>query len=169
MQFCDCARAKKCGIDEERARLIEARYIPPQARDEIFTEELECFFDSDLYKEILSAKEVIREQRFNILLPSSDFSKDEEFIRTTDEPLAVQGVIDLILVNESGDVSVYDYKTDRLSRKEKADNDLRAKKLMSLHAEQLGYYMIAAERLFGKKPVRVAVYSTAAAKTVDMI
>ena len=169
LQFCDFARAKKCGIDEEIARLIEARYIPPQARDEIFTEELECFFDSDLYKEILSAKEVIREQRFNILLPSSDFSKDEEFIRTTDEPLAVQGVIDLILVNESGDVSVYDYKTDRLSRKEKADNDLLAKKLMSLHAEQLGYYMIAAERLFGKKPVRVAVYSTAAAKTVDMI
>lgn len=169
LQFCDFARAKKHGVDEEIARLIEARYIPAQAKDEIFSGELERFFESDLYREIISAKEVIREQRFNILLPSSDFSKDEDFIKATDEPLAVQGVIDLILIDENGNLSVYDYKTDRLSRSEYQSDELLSKKLKALHAEQLGYYKIAAERLFGKAPARVAVYSTAAAKTVDII
>ena len=169
LQFCDFARAKKHGIGEEIARLIEARYIPPEAKDEIFSDELEKFFESDLYRQIISAKEVIREQRFNILLPSADFSKDEDFIKATDEPLAVQGVIDLILLDQEGNVSVYDYKTDRLSYAERRSDDLLSKKLTALHAEQLGYYKIAAERLFDKTPARVAVYSTAAAKTVDIL
>lgn len=168
LQFCDFARAKKYGVEEEVARLIEARYIPHEAKDEMFADELARFFESDLYREIISAKQVIREQRFNILLPSSSFSKDEEFINATDEPLAVQGVIDLILVDEDGDVSLYDYKTDRLSRKEKEDAELLEKKLKEMHSEQLGYYKIAAERLFDKPIKRVAVYSTAAAKTVDI-
>jgi len=168
LQFCNFARAKERGVEEEVARLIEERYIPEEARDEIFTEELERFFESDLYREISSAREVIREQRFNILLPSSDFSKDEEFIKATDEPLAVQGVIDLILIDDAGNVSVYDYKTDRLSLAERESDSALSKKLCTLHAEQLGYYKIAAERLFGKAPARVAVYSTAAAKTVDI-
>jgi ATP-dependent exoDNAse (exonuclease V) beta subunit len=111
---------------------------------------------------------VIREQRFNILLPSSDFSRDKDFINATDEPLAVQGVIDLILVDERGDVSLFDYKTDRLSKAEMSDDTLLEGKLTALHREQLGYYRIAAERLFGKPIKRAAIYSTAAAKTVDI-
>ena len=169
LQFCDFTRTKGHGVQEEIARLIEARYIPPQAKDEIFTEEIERFFESDLYEKIISAKQVIREQRFNILLPSSSFSRDEEFIRSTDEPLAVQGVIDLILVGADGEVSVYDYKTDRLSYAERSNDELLQKKLSALHSEQLGYYKIAAERLFGKSVSHVAVYSTAAAKTVEIL
>ena len=169
LQFCNFERAKAHGIDEEIARLIEARYIPREAKDEMFADELEKFFDSELYSEIISARRVIREQRFNILMPSSNFSKDEDFIKATDEPLAVQGVIDLIIIDRDGNVSVYDYKTDRLSRAERESDALLAHKMRTLHAEQLGYYKIAAERLFGKEVKRVAVYSTQAAKTVDII
>ena len=168
LQFCDFERAKICGIDEEVARLVEARYIPPEVKDELFADELEKFFESDLYREITSAKQVIREQRFNILLPSANFSKDEDFIKATDEPLAVQGVIDLIIIDQNGEVSVYDYKTDRISRSERESDPLLQDKMRALHAEQLGYYKIAAERLFGKEVSRVAVYSTHAAKTVDI-
>ena len=168
LQFCDFARAKAHGVEDEAARLIEARYIPPEAKEEMFADELERFLESDLYREIISAKQVIREQRFNILLPSSDFSQDKDFINATDEPLAVQGVIDLILVDERGDVSLFDYKTDRLSKAEMSDDTLLEGKLTALHREQLGYYRIAAERLFGKPIKRAAIYSTAAAKTVDI-
>ena len=102
-------------------------------------------------------------------MPSAEFSKDEDFIKATDEPLAVQGVIDLILIDKNGNVSVYDYKTDRTSHAERESDALLGDKMKALHAEQLGYYKIAAERLFGKEVKRVAVYSTQAAKTVDII
>ncbi len=168
LQFCDFDRAKKQGVKEEIARLIEERFIPVSAAGEVFCDELERFFESDLYEEIKCAKKVIREQRFNILMPTSSFSKDEEFISRTDEDLAVQGVIDLILIDKDGEISVYDYKTDRLSVAELKDDQKLKDKLASLHGEQLGYYKIAAERLFGKECRRVAVYSTKAAKSVDI-
>ena len=168
LQFCSFVNAKTNGVFEEIERLIEARYIPKKAKDEMFCEELERFFESELFERIRNAKKVIREQRFNILLPTKDFSKDDDFISKTDEELAVQGVIDLILIDENGDVSVYDYKTDRLSYAELHDDEKLKEKLSRLHREQLGYYKIAAERLFGKECKRVAVYSTQAAKCVDL-
>ena len=84
------------------------------------------------------------------------------------EKLAVQGVIDLILIDDDGNISLYDYKTDRLSHRELNSFALASKKLNERHALQLSYYEKAASLLFDKPCKRVAVYSTHSSKIYDI-
>ena len=170
LQFCDFERAKRQGVENELHRLIEERYIPESAADAVFADELERFLESELYERIKSAKRVIREQRFNILMPPSMFSKDESFIaQVGDELLAVQGVIDLIVIDKDDRLCLYDYKTDRLNAAERGSEAMLRYKMRELHAEQLSYYKTAVERLFGRPCDTVEIYSTYAGRTVSVI
>ena len=169
LQFCDFANARKNGVREEFNRLLSKGFLPRDAGELIRFEELECFFESELCDIILNAKNVIREQRFNLLLPPDEFTRDKEFLdKIKDESLAVQGVIDLVVIDKDGKLYLFDYKTDRLSKEELCDVSLASKKLNGLHAMQLSYYKKAAELLFDRKCDRVCVYSTHAAKLFDV-
>ncbi len=169
LQFCDFSYAARHGVREEFARLLEKQFLPPDAEKLIYFEELERFLAHPLLSEILAARSVIREQRFNILLSPEGFSKDREFLsRIENERLAVQGVIDLILVDEDGRLCLYDYKTDRLTADELADPALASKRMNDTHGLQLSYYAKAAEELFGRPCDRIAVYSTHAARLFDI-
>ena len=120
-------------------------------------------------QKILNAKRIIREQRFNMLLPTSLFTQNPEFREKTEaEKIAVQGVIDLILIDDKGNIELYDYKTDRLMRRELESPSLACQRLNQTHGLQLSYYEKAITHLFGKSPVRVAVYSTHAARLFDI-
>jgi len=169
LQFCDFAYAARHGVREEFARLDEKRFLPPHAADLIDFDELERFFSHPLLGEILSARRVIREQRFNILLPPDGFTQDQEFLsRIGDERLAVQGVIDLIIEDAEGRLCLYDYKTDRLTAAELADPALAKQRMNERHGLQLSYYARAAEELFGRVCDRIAVYSTHAAALFEI-
>ncbi len=169
LQFCDFENLAKNGAAEELARLIEKRFLPQNAADTVFLEELQRFTESRLFARILKAKRVIREQRFNLLMSPSQFSRDEEFIRSVgDELMAVQGVIDLLLIDTDGNISLLDYKTDRLSKKELESEEELRKKMTALHSEQLSYYKLAVERIFGSPLSSAEIYSTQAAKTVSI-
>jgi ATP-dependent helicase/nuclease subunit A len=94
---------------------------------------------------------------------------DEEFRRQIrNEKLAVQGVIDLILLDPNGKWMLYDYKTDRLTPEELNDPAMAEKKMNRLHGRQLSYYAYAASLLFGTPCERVCVYSTHAGKTFEI-
>ena len=124
---------------------------------------------SELIGLILSAKSIIREQRFNVELSAKGFTSDEELLDLMqDEKLAVQGVIDLIIIDESGNISLFDYKTDRLSRAELSDPALAEARMNETHGLQLSYYAKAVEHLFGRKCARVSVYSTHAARLFEI-
>lgn len=167
MQFCDFKRLSSTSVREELCRLIEERFLPASAEKNVFIDEIERFKESELFEKVLNARQLWREQRFNILLPPSMFSSDEALITSLgDEMLAVQGVIDLIIMNGDGSIELYDYKTDRLSRAELSNDALLQKKMRALHAEQLSYYKTAVECLFNRRCDSVAIYSTHAAKTV---
>ena len=169
LQFCDHSYALKNGIDEELSRLIHKKFIPESTKDQIYLGELESFLHSELIELILGAKQVIREQRFNVELPVGDFSSDPELLdKMQNETLAVQGVIDLILVGEDGEISLYDYKTDRLTREERENYELAARKMNDAHGLQLSYYAKAIELLFGKPCRRIAVYATHSARLYDI-
>ena len=169
LQFCDFEYAYKNGVKEELARLESKKFLPPNAASLIYQEELEKFFKSELIGEILSAKNIIREQRFNIELSPDGFTSQEELVeKMHGEVLAVQGVIDLVLIDADGNVSLYDYKTDRLTRAELGDHTLASQKMNDRHGLQLSYYSKAASLLFDKPCKRVAVYSTHSAKTYDI-
>ena len=169
LQFCDFERTEKTGVPEELCRLIDRGFIPDNSASLVFEKELEAFFHSELFKEIKKAKRVIREQRFNILLPTSTLSTDPEFLKQTEgEELAVQGVIDLLIEDENGEMILCDYKTDRLTE-EMAENDsLLKKEMYRRHGDQLSYYTKAVERLFERKCKKVLIYSTAAKKAIEI-
>ena len=169
LQFCNFERISIYGIKEEIARLCEERYLPESARTLIYAEELEGFLNSELIKEILTAKRVIREQRFNVSFPSKKFTKNPTLVeKMNGEELAVQGVIDLILITRDGKIKLYDYKTDRLTDYELSHPDAAKKKLSEKHAEQLSYYALACKEMFQKPCDSVQIYSTHSAKLYDI-
>jgi ATP-dependent helicase/nuclease subunit A len=169
LQFCDFAQLANKGVDECLATLVDKKFIPQAIADIVYKDELEAFRHSSLIREILDASKVIREQRFNILLPASELSQDEEFKQLScGQTVAVQGVIDLILVDSRGNIRLYDYKTDRLTKAELENGSFAKNKLNSLHALQLSYYARAVSVLFSKAPERVAIYSTHAHESFDI-
>ncbi len=169
LQFCDFNLLYSKGVPESISMLTEKRFIPKNVADSVFLEDIEALRQSDFLKELLNAKRIIREQRFSALLPTAAFTREPDFRENVkNETIAVQGVIDIIVIDENGDVSLYDYKTDRLSKEELSDEMLAAKKLCERHAMQLSYYAKAVENMFGKPPKRVAIYSTHAAKLFDV-
>ena len=170
LQFCDFSYAAHHGVRKEFDRLNEKKFLPPDADKLIQFSELERFFAHPLLDEILSARRVIREQRFNISLSPEGFTQDAEFLeKIRGEHLAVQGVIDLILEDENGRLCLYDYKTDRLSAEELADPTLATAHMNDRHGLQLSYYARAAEELFGRPCDRIAIYSTHAAELFDIV
>ena len=169
LQFCDFERTKAMGVKNEISRLVRDKFIDSRMADAINEKQIERFFSSNLFAEISSAKKLWREQRFNILLPASAFTKDEEYAKKIeDEKLLVQGVIDIFFENENGEIILCDYKTDYLSPDEIRDRSLAQKKLSDAHARQLSYYAEALASIFGKYPSRVLVYSLPLGDTVDI-
>ena len=82
--------------------------------------------------------------------------------------MAVQGVMDLFLIDSEGHIGLYDYKTDRLSPEELATPTLAARRLNRVHGLQLSYYAQAISLLFGRPCDRVCIYSTHAGKLFDV-
>ena len=169
LEFCDFGYAERHGAKAELDRLVEKKFLSENLADILYLEELESFLQSDLFREIQSAKQIIREQRFNLLLSPDSFTQDAEFrAKLKEEHLAVQGVIDLILVDQNGDVSLFDYKTDRLTKEERTNPSLAQKALQDRHGLQLSYYTHAIEQLFGRPCKNVCVYSTHAGKLFEI-
>jgi ATP-dependent helicase/nuclease subunit A len=169
LQFCDHQRLAKNGVSEEMAYLTEKGFIPSDSERLVFTEELEAFVTSELFATLSRAKRIVREQRFNILLPPSSLSTNEDFLRETEgEMLAVQGVIDLLFENEEGEFVLCDYKTDRLTLDQRRNEEALKAKMTERHAKQLRYYKEAIEALYSRKCDKVLIYSTHAAKTVKI-
>lgn len=173
MQFCDFERAEKQGVEEEIARLTELGYIARETASLINKAHVSRFFRSAFYssikKSLASNGRLYREQRFNIELPASLFTSDDVFKKEIeDEKIVVQGVIDLVIVDKEGNVTLCDYKTDHLSPEERADASLAEKKLGERHSEQLSYYSMAIEQMFGKTPDRICIYSLPFGDALDI-
>ena len=93
-------------------------------------------------------------------MPSSCFTTDEEKRAAyRDREILVQGVIDCIIERDDGSIVLYDYKTDRLSPEELADKEAGRRTLADRHRTQLSYYALAAERIFGRAPAHIGIYS----------
>ncbi|MBO7310724.1 MAG: UvrD-helicase domain-containing protein [Clostridia bacterium] len=169
LQFCDFSVLKEKGVSAALDILLYKKFIPENLSEIIYSDDLEKVRESELMSAVLNAKKVFREQRFNILLPAVYFTHDENLRESfANEKIAVQGVIDLILVDDSDNIYLYDYKTDRLTRNELNDSSLASQKMNAVHGLQLSYYAKAIEYLFGKAPKKISVYSTHAGKCFDI-
>ena len=169
LQFCDFDNAKKNGVKEELTRLVENKFIAPQVAELINLKQIENFFKSDFFAVLENAKIMYREQRFNILLPASHFTQDEEFKSSVDEEdILVQGVIDIFFEDENGNIILCDYKTDHLLPEELKDETLVIKKMKERHGKQLEYYAMAIERFLGKAPDKILIYSLPFGEAIEI-
>ena len=169
MQFFDIDALAHGSATDELKRLVERGFISKEDGARVRIKEIERFKKSSLFEEMRSAKSLYREFRFNVLLPAGEFTEEEkkkEALR--DREILVQGVIDCILLREDGSLALYDYKTDRLTKEELADPNLAAAKLREKHKNQLELYALAVEKIFGKLPTTLEVYSLPLGDTVSM-
>lgn len=159
MQFCDFAKAE-ADVRAEGERLLSLGFITKEDLDRIRFDEIEKFFRSGIYGRIKAAREVWRERRFNVRLPASDFTENEddrELYRG--EELLVQGVIDCFFREADGGIVLLDYKTDRLSPYELSHPRAAEETLRARHSRQLSYYKAALTSIFGTAPKETYVYA----------
>lgn len=160
MQFCDFRRLRDLGVDAEMTRLTEEQFLSPETAALTRPEELETFRNSALLDDLLSATRVRREFRFHMFLPAEDFTASPALRETVKgQSLFIQGVIDALIERADGTLVLIDYKTDRLTREERRNPALAAKKLISRHGEQMHYYAAAVERIFGRAPDQILLYA----------
>ena len=169
LQFCDLERLAESGARNELHELKSGGFLSEKDASLVRIKEVEAFVKSRLLGEMRSAVRLYRELRFNVKLPASDFTADEEqkFLYK-DEKIFVQGVIDCLYEDADGEMHLVDYKTDRLTPEELADRELARLKLTDKHSLQLSYYAKAVELMFGKYPKTIEVYSLPLGDTVDV-
>ena len=169
MQFCDFAALRSKGAEAELSRLVKEKYISEEDGARVRLREIEVFGKSRLLDEILGAEKLFREMRFHARMPAALFTEDEKRRASLGaHRILVQGVIDCLFEDENGELTLIDYKTDRLPREALSDKALAAKILSDKHARQLSYYAIAVEQMFEKWPSRILVYSLHLGDTIDI-
>ena len=170
LQFCDLEHLARAGAKEELDRLLKHGFLSKENADRVRLDEIELFVNSNLFRAMRSARALHRELRFNCSFPASLFtSEGDKAAALAGEEILLQGVIDCIIENEDGSLCLVDYKTDRLTREELANRALAEKKLREAHSLQLTYYKMALEKIYGKSPSSVEIYSLPLGDTVKII
>ena len=169
LQFCNLENLRCNGALAELDRLKSLSFLSERDAELVRVKEIEKFISSDLMREMLSAKRIYREQRFNVKLPAEDFATDPEMKKLyTGEHILVQGVIDCLYEDEQGELHLVDYKTDRLTWEQRQNKALAEQKMREKHSLQLSYYKKAVELMFGKRPKSVKVYSLHLGELIDV-
>jgi ATP-dependent helicase/nuclease subunit A len=169
LQYCDYQNASQNGIDAEIERLRENRFISNRVAEIINRKHLAGFFGSELFGYIKDAKKIHREFHFNAFRSAAEFSQDERIKGLiADKKIFVQGSIDLIIETTDGELILCDYKTDRISLEERADSSLLIESMKEKHGHQLDEYRLAVERIFGKAPSRVFIYSVPIGRIIEL-
>ncbi len=169
LQFCDLESVERIGVEEEISRLLAGKFITQRTADIINRTQLDGFFKSQLYGYIRAARSVRREFHFGMFRDASDFTASKELKELVKgRKIYVQGSIDLIIETDNGEIMLCDYKTDRVSYEEKHDRDLLLKNMKEKHGEQLLQYAYAIERIFGKTPTKIFIYSLSLGDVIEI-
>lgn len=169
MQFCDLDLLGKNGAKAELERLVLTGFITSEDAARVRVSEIDAFTRSTLYKQMMGAKRLYRELRFNVKLPAEDFANDtERRAALRGKEVLVQGVIDCIIEYEDGSLHLIDYKTDRITREE-LERGTGAERLIRTHSMQLSYYKKAITLMFGKAPSKIGIYSLHLGREIEVV
>ena len=144
MQYADFKScASPGGVAEELKKLLEKKILTEEQAEAVDKAMLERFFASETGERIINADRVLREFKFSLLVPAGELlggdGRDE---------ILLQGVVDCC-IEEQGELTVIDYKTDRVSASE-------APGRAEAYAPQINAYALAMEKITGK-PVRECI------------
>ncbi|MPM87529.1 ATP-dependent helicase/nuclease subunit A [bioreactor metagenome] len=158
IQFCDFA-ALAAGPTAEAVRLLAAGFISDEQYAAIDFEKVASFTKSELFSRMSASDELMREVRFNTLMPAAEllpYVPDT----TASEEVLVQGVIDCVF-REGERYTIVDYKTDHIGPGEMGT-------LAQRYAVQLRLYRRAFSQMAKTKDVRTVIYSFALGESVSV-
>ena len=130
-------------------KLLAKNAITEEEKASIDMNIIKNYLNSELYSEILQAKEIHRETPFYLNINSG------EVYEGTNEPILVQGVIDIYYISKNDELVLVDYKTDYIREKETGKKELTQK-----YKSQLDLYRRALEKALKRKVDRTYIYST---------
>ncbi len=110
---------------------------------------LENYIKSEIFVNLKNAKEIYKETPFYMNIPYKD----------TKENVLMQGVIDLYYIDEKGNITLVDYKTDK---------NVDENELIKRYKLQLELYKKAIEKALNKKVSKVYIYSTYLNKSISI-
>ena len=141
-------------VKEEIERLRAARFLSDREAEAVDTDAVRKLFASKLGQRVLAADALRREFKFSLLIDAGELLGTEP-----GEELLLQGVVDCFL-EEEGQLTIIDYKTDRLRSRSEAE--ARA----ALYAPQLRAYAAALTRICRKSVRECALYFLSVGETV---
>lgn len=156
LQHADLLAAAK-DPEAEAGRQLRMQLLAPELAARLDYAALRAFFKSSLFARICSAGQLLREYDFITALPAAAAAADKTADYAGAEVL-VQGVADLVLVNEAG-AEIVDYKTDR---------GKTPAQLLRAYRGQLMLYARAIEKRLGLPVRRCTLYSFALGAEVDV-
>ena len=114
-----------------------------------------------------SAKRIEREYRFNIKLPAFEFTSNQELQEELeDEFIFVQGVIDCYFYGKDEEITLLDYKTDRIPSEIFGIKPEEDAFFVNKYSNQLSYYRAALKKLCGKAVSKTVIYSFALGRCI---
>lgn len=151
IQFADLA-SLAAGPLAEAVRLLEGGFISAEQYDAIDFEKVARFTRSKLFMRMTASDELMREVRFNTLMPAAELLPYVPDAPTSEEVL-VQGVIDCVF-REGEHYTIVDYKTDRIKPEE-------MELLAERYAVQLKLYRRAFSQMANTAAISTVLYSFA--------
>ena len=138
-------------------KLVAKNAITEEEKSLIDMNIIKNYLNSELYNEILQAKEIHREIPFYLNINSG------EIYEKTNEPILVQGVIDIYYISKNDELVLVDYKTDYIKEKETGKEELTQK-----YKSQLDLYKRALEKALKRKVEKTYIYSTSLNECIEV-
>lgn len=156
MQNVELNRAlDQANVTDQIEQMIARQMLTREQASVVDIASIARFFASDLGQRMQKATKVYRELPFTLAVPLRDIrsrllADQTELLLTDsgDERVLVQGVIDCVIREENGGLTLIDYKTDRLPPNENE----AARLLRTRYNEQISLYTRALEESW-KEPV----------------
>ena len=158
LSFADLPEGTEVGayLTSEKERIRSQGLMSGEELYLISDEELKAFLLSDTAKAMAAAArrgELWREQRFMATFPADELMPEAG----SHEPQLLQGIVDAFYADEAGELSIVDYKTDRLFDREA---------FIERYGLQLELYRRALQKLTGRRVRSTVIYSTAMGCTI---
>lgn len=156
VQYCDFNSAKE-SVDGEIERLVKCGFLSPEQGNSIDRDSVLSYLNSELMTRMINSDMLEREYRFTVEIPAGTADPLLTF-PYSEEPIVLQGSIDCIF-EENGEITIVDYKTDRVKEPQK---------LAELYAQQLRLYKLAVEQITEKTVSSCLIYSFALNCTIEI-
>jgi len=132
--------------------LVIKKIITEEEKDAIDINLIYKYTKSQLFKELKHAKFISKEQPFYINIPAKEIIKEAKDANS-DKNILVQGIIDLYYIDQNDKLILIDFKTDYISNKLNAEEEIKEK-----YKVQLEIYKRALEQALGRKVDKAEIF-----------